>query len=318
MKQTLLIVLTLMPILLFSQYTYDKLKVDFLTSTQEAKAYTYGNLRLYPIRASERFKKEFSALGKYVSLKEAMEKKKVRITEKGNGAEVNELWIENNSMDTIIVLSGEIVKGGKQDRIIEKDQLLEPKSGKTRLKVFCVESGRWSRQVGSNGENFNTHYTVGTMSLRKVVDKEHDQSKVWSKVEEINQKNKTTSNTSTYTAMDNSATFKKTLKEYLDFFSVKLGSDADLIGVVVVSGDKVLGTDMFATSALFKENLDNLLHAYATEAILNGQPITIHTETVKSYMDKLLSNEKLQEQTLKEKGSKFEVSGKKLKLASYD
>lgn len=75
---------------------------------------------------------------------------------------------------------------------------------------------------------------------------------------------------------------------------------------------------MFATLLQFKENLDNLLHAYATEDILNRKPVTIRTEMVKKYTDKLLINENMQEHTLKEKGSKFEVSGKKLKLASYD
>lgn len=71
------------------------------------------------------------------------------------------------------------------------------------------------------------------MSLRKVVDNDHDQNKVWSKVGEINEKNKTNSSTKTYTVMDNSSAFKRNIKKYLDFFNAKLSSDADLIGVVI-------------------------------------------------------------------------------------
>ena len=317
MKSIILAVLTAMPSLIFAQYTYDKLVVNFLQTAEEAKKFTFENLRLYPILAKDNFKNQFRDVGKYMTLKDAMATRKVKIAEKKNGGSVNELTIENISQDTIIVISGEIVKGGQQDRIIQKDMLLEPKSGKKKLPVFCVESGRWSARNG-NGENFNTHYTVGTMSLRKVVEKEADQQKVWSKVDEINSKNKTLTNTKTYTAMGQSAAFTSKLKLYLNFFQTKFSADLDVIGVVVVSGDKVLGCDMFATSPLFKQNFDNLLHAYATEAIVNGKPVNILPAAVRGYMDQLLSNERVQETTLKAKGNKFEEKGRKLRVTSFD
>ncbi len=130
MKSILLAVFTAMPVIIFAQYTYDHLQVNFLTSAPEANNFTYENLRLYPVHQKDNFKKQFSDVGKYLSLKEAMDKKKVRISEKGQGASVNELTIENLSTDTVIVITGQIVKGGQQDRIINKDFLLKPKSGK--------------------------------------------------------------------------------------------------------------------------------------------------------------------------------------------
>jgi hypothetical protein len=317
MKSILLAVLTAMPTFMFAQYTYDKLLVDFLQKGEEAKKYTFENLRLYPIHAKEGFKKEFRDVGNYMSLQDAMEKKKIKVTENMEGASVNELTVENISADTIIIITGEIVKGGKQDRIIDKDMLLKPKSGKVKLPVFCVESGRWSSR-NAKSEEFNVQYNVATMSLRKVVEKEADQQKVWSKVDEINSKNKTVSDTKTYTAIDRSAAFKTKLNAYLLFFKTRFSSEQDVIGVVVASGDKVFGCDMFATPQLFKQNFDNLLHAYSTEAILNGKPPTISSNAVKGYMDKLLTNEQMQESTLKEKGNKFEEKGKKLRVTSFD
>jgi hypothetical protein len=317
MKSIFLAVLTAMPSLIFAQYTYDKLQVNFLQSAEEAKKFTFENLRLYPIRAKDNFKNQFRDVGKYMALKDAMTAKKVKIAENKGGASVNELTIENISQDTIIIISGEIVKGGQQDRIIQKDMLLEPKSGKKKLPVFCVESGRWSAR-NANDADFSAHYSVGTMSLRKVVEKEADQQKVWSKVDEMNSKNKTLTNTKTYTAMDRSAPFSAKLKSYLGFFQTKFSADQDVIGVVVVSGDKVLGCDMFATAPLFKQNFENLLHAYATEAIINGKPVNISPDAVRGYMDKLLSNERIQETTLKANGNKFEEKGRKLRVTSFD
>jgi hypothetical protein len=66
------------------------------------------------------------------------------------------------------------------------------------------------------------------------------------------------------------------------------------------------------------QNFDGLLHSYATEAIINGKPVTITQATVDKYANDLLGNEKKQEETLKKKGSKFEEKGKKIRISSFD
>ena len=143
MKQILPVILMALPLFSLSQYTYKNLHVNY-SEADAAKSYTYENLRLYPVYANENFKNEFRTVGKYLTLQDALAKNKIKITEKNNGGSVNNLTIENISSDTIIIICGDVVKGGKQDRIIQNDILLRPKSGKQDLQVFCVESGRWS------------------------------------------------------------------------------------------------------------------------------------------------------------------------------
>ena len=342
MKPTLFTILMVLPFLCFSQYTYKNLQVNFLESGNDLKNYSFQNLRLYPIYARQSFKSQFKNVGNYMPLQEAVQKKKIKITEKTNGGSVNNLTIENISSDTIIIICGDVIKGGQQDRIVQKDFLLKPKSGKKNLEVFCVESGRWHAQepppppaptrqptsrVSRNFTNnvkeveeakFEDHHNKGSMSLRKVVEKEKDQSKVWSKVEEINMKNKTTTATKTYTAVSSSTDFSKKLNSYLQFFKNKFVADSNVIGVIVVTGNKVLGCDMFAAPTLFKSQYQSLLHSYATEAIISGQAITIKPEVVKAYMDKLLANETIQQTTLKQKGNSFVEKGTKLRVSSFD
>jgi len=282
---------------------------------------------LYPVYAKQTFTNEFKGVGKYMTLQEAITKNKVKITENSSSGEVNTLRIENISTDTIIVITGDVVKGGKQDRIVNKDLLLKPKSGKKDLPVFCVESGRWSgggNQMSSRNytaaapAEFKGHYNKGSMGLRKVVEKQKDQGKVWEKVDEINNSNKTATSTKTYTALTNSADFTKKLDKYIGFYKSKFANDPAVIGVVVVTGNKVLGCDMFATHDLFIQQYESLLHSYATEAILNGKPVTASPAIVKTYMDKLLNDENIQLQTLKEKGNSFTEKGKKLRVSSFD
>ena len=328
--KSLFTILLILPLICLAQYTYNHLQVNFLETPALTKNYTYQNLRLYPVYAKESFKAQFKTLGKYMSLQEAIQRKKLKITEKPGGGSVNNLTVENISADTIIIICGDVIKGGQQDRIIQKDIVLKPKSNKQNLDVFCVESGRWSarnevisaRPTNSvspqEGAKFENYYNKGSMSLRKVVEKEKDQGKVWQKVEEMNLVNKTTTPTNTYTALINSSDFNSKLAGYIKFFKDKFAADTSIIGVIVVTGNQVLGCDMFATPALFKSQYQSLLHSYVTEVILKGQPVTANTSVVKIYMDKLLKDENTQKATLKEKGNAFIENGKKLRVSSFD
>lgn len=327
MKPLLLAVILALPAFCLSQYTYQHLQVNFLETPTAANAYTYKHLRLYPVYAKESFRNQLNGIGKYTSLPDAVRTNKVRIHEQSEEGAVDALIIENLSQDTIIVLPGDIIKGGKQDRVIRKDLVLAPRSGKHTLPVFCVESGRWSADTSPRSSEFreskqaatfNSYHSKATVSLRKVVEKEKNQQKVWQQVEEINIMNETLTPTKTYTAITTSADFSKQLRAYIAFFGDRLQGDSRTIGVAVVSGNTVLGCDLFATHDLFASQLESLLQSYATEAILNGKPVQIGGQAVRSYLDALLKSEPLQTATLQAKGSSFMHHGKKLRVSSFD
>jgi hypothetical protein len=82
-----------------------------------------------------------------LTLQEAMARKSVNVIETGS---VNELQIENTGTEDIFVQSGDIVKGGKQDRVLMVSLLLPPKSGKVGIASFCVEQGRWTARGKEN------------------------------------------------------------------------------------------------------------------------------------------------------------------------
>ena len=114
MKRITLASLLVMPFICIAQYTYKNLDVNFLETDKSVKEYTYENLRLYPVYAKEGFKTEFKSLGKYMTLQEALAKNKVKITEKSNSGTVNTLLVENVSADTIIIITGDVIKGGNR------------------------------------------------------------------------------------------------------------------------------------------------------------------------------------------------------------
>src|SRR5437867_7541623 len=105
----------------------------------------------------------------------------------GGGAQVNQLVLVNNSKRPLILLAGEIVTGGKQDRVIGKDRIIPAESDPVDLGVFCVEPGRW---VGSS-DRFGVVGGVGgavpaapiaSPSVRAKAMADKDQQQVWSEV----------------------------------------------------------------------------------------------------------------------------------------
>jgi hypothetical protein len=76
-----------------------------------------------------------------LSLQEAMARGVVTVRETGR---VSELVIENTGGEAVFIQAGDIVKGGKQDRVLAVSLLVEPKSGAVPIGAFCVEQGRWA------------------------------------------------------------------------------------------------------------------------------------------------------------------------------
>src|SRR5688500_10703019 len=99
---------------------------------------TYKNLRLVPVHANDIFLLSHQGLGNYTNLKDAIEGGKIVISEMPSGETVNTLFAENVSRDTLFLMAGEIVQGGKQDRMIAKNFLIAP-GEKVDLSAFCVE-----------------------------------------------------------------------------------------------------------------------------------------------------------------------------------
>lgn len=322
----------------YAQYKHENLKIKSssveVNNTAPADfdmSFNFENLRLYPIIANTSFHAEHKDLGNFVLLKEAIDKKKIVITETGasqlnNSSEprnsntnvsgtVNTLFAKNDSKDTVFIMAGEVVKGGKQDRVVAQDIIILP-GEKVDLSAFCVEKNRWSTKDGNNGK-FTGTYNVANMDIRKTVTTEKNQSQVWKKVDEQTAKNGASSSTSTYTNLENSAEYQKKLKRYMDVFQASFKEDKNVIGVIAVTGDKVMGCDMFATHDLFIKSYEGLIHSYVGEAITNGKPVTISNDEVFTYLDKILIEEAKQNETIKQNGDVYEWNNKKVHISTY-
>lgn len=290
-----------------------------LQADETATKYTLKNMRIYPVLARASFVNVHKDVGKYTSLSDALKQKKLVITEDQEGGQVNKLYAENISKDTIMILGGEVISGGKQDRMIANDFILPPKCGKRDLSVFCVEHGRWDYKVqgGNAATTFSFCTGLASTQVRKAGNVKQNQSYVWDRVQDVTAKNNSESSTGAYTALDTNTTYKKEIVEYTPFFKKILAANPSTIGMVVVTGDSILGCELFATHDLLMQHADNLINSYATEAMTNGSKVTISNNKVQKYVNNLLADEIKQEKLIKENGTQLKDKNKKLHIAFY-
>ena len=80
--------------------------------------------------------------GNWQTLDEAIDHGTLVIREKGGGS-VPTVSVENRSRETyILLMTGDVIKGGMQTRTVRHDTVLGPRQ-RIDLDVFCVEAQRW-------------------------------------------------------------------------------------------------------------------------------------------------------------------------------
>ena len=250
----------------------------------------HGNLTVFPVAAASSHNTQA-----FLTLDEGLRSGEVIVTEGGNvqplmrrgnrpvthdGAQVNQLVLVNNSKRPLILLAGEIVTGGKQDRVIGKDRLVPAESDPIDLGVFCVEPGRWvatSAKFGSLG----TAMAQPAVRARAMSDK--DQAKVWSEV-----RNAQTvvasrlpapaaaevAGTSSYAGVMQNEEVKHQVDSIAEPIQRNYQSliqqlrERNAVGVVVAVNEEIIWADIFASTNLLEKYWPKLVRSYAAEAFV--------------------------------------------------
>jgi hypothetical protein len=277
----------------------------------------HGSLTVFPVVAPRSY-----STGEFLTLDEGLRSGDVVVTEYGsvrgllrrratpamqhNGAEVNRLVLVNNSKRPLLLLAGEIVTGGKQDRVIGKDRIVPAESDPVDLSVFCVEPGRWvatSDRFGASGTTYAAAGVgsgsgggigppAGTImaqpSVRAKAMGDKDQNQVWAEVRRQQSsmavelapsapqasRDEIRSTSSYAHVMEN-----KDVKEKIDEVAkpieqnyqslIKQLRDRKAVGVVVAVNGRIIWSDVFASTELLEKYWPKLVRSYASEAVVS-------------------------------------------------
>lgn len=275
-------------------------------------AIIYRNLKLIPIKRIETLNDSGFHTPSSISLKAGMANGSVKLKERGNYMidNINVLLIENKSGKDLVIKSGEIVMGGRQDRVFARDTVLA--AGKTHLvPVFCIEENRWSEKE----KKFIYRGTTGS-GLQAIIDTAHNQTKVWDEIRRLLKQNNQTASSS-YATLLNNKKIADTTNQYSRYFLQELRrKDSSIVGIIASTGNKLLGADVFISTSLFYQTLPGLLEKYSTEAILTGTAASTNHNKEAGYANEMLLPQ-TQPVFLSKKGKRFFYKGVLIQMTGF-
>jgi hypothetical protein len=261
---------------------------------------TYENLTVFPVVSSTGYD-----TGAFLTLEEGLARGEVLVQEQGidgmvrnrdgsrpavrsyGGPSVNQLVLVNRSKQPLVLLAGELVSGGKQDRVIAKDRIVAPGAEPLPLDVFCVEHGRWSA-----GANFTSAATIVHPSVREQAAVKQKQADVWASVtagsmaksapaapparvsrEALDSAVEAEAPTQSYSKIYESRGVAPSVDAMVRevqrrFHRETAGLKGErVVGVVIAYGGEVAWSDIFASAELFEQYWNKLLRSYAVEAV---------------------------------------------------
>lgn len=295
----------------------DNTSIGLTNLSLDAAALQHGNLTIYPIIAKNAEQCKY----RFTTLEEGLKNGTVIISEQGEtptsavdmrninrgripsdrtrnipeeemamGGAVNTLVLHNTGKDTLFIMAGDVIGGGRQDRVIAQDMLIAPgksASPGTPIPVFCVEPHRWNYEEGHGADNtegkFAFYGHTVACNVRSAVVNEQNQGRVWEEVGTITAANKSSTSTGTYNALNDNKTFTNSREDYLNFFAHQFDSKSNVVGVVVVNGDHITGCDIFGCNGLFRQRYESLLHGYIADAISFNKAGKVSETQVNAY-----------------------------------
>jgi hypothetical protein len=211
----------------------------------------------------------------------------VYVPQTNTGASVNQLVLINRSRRPLLLLAGELVSGGKQDRVIGKDRIIPAGAPPLPLSVFCVEHGRWT-----GVSQFSAANTIVHPSVRERAAVDQKQKEVWDAVrggttskaapaapaarmsmQDIQGAIDTNGRTEAYEKIYQSRAVGVSIDDFVEEVRARFAratsglKDERIVGVVVAYGSEVAWSDIFASGDLFDHYWNKLLRSYAVEAL---------------------------------------------------
>jgi len=253
--------------------------------------YTHNRLTVFPVLADSS-----TPRADLITLDQGLRSGQITITELGaagnsrtaaqqgsDNAEVNRLALVNKSGKPLVLIAGEMIVGGRQDRIVGHDCIIESSNTPVPLDVFCVEHGRWSGSAsfaeniggsaatggtgaGSSDATVSVSQGLALPNIREKAQAKKSQQEVWNAVSESLTVNSSRNSTGDLNGLYLDKNVISKLETYQDAFKDRLSGE-NVIGVVAAIGDKIISADVFANHFLFEAYWPKILKSYALEAL---------------------------------------------------
>ncbi len=247
---------------------------------------TDGRLTLYPL-----LPKGPVDDSDYLTLDEALDKKLLRVAETSESGTVNTLHVTSTAKGPIFAMAGELLLGGKQDRIVGQAVVIPAGAKGLAVPVFCVEHGRWN---GGDGR-FGSGKALVHTKLRQTASFK-GQGDVWNEVAKTNAKLSTQNATDTYRAAQQKLG-KETASGTKRVLAALDKAGGKVVGVAVAVGNDVRSVEAYISPKLWGRLREKILASYVGEALADAGPVGEHLrrpseKDVQAFMTRAVSAKK--------------------------
>jgi hypothetical protein len=201
--------------------------------------------------------------GRWQTLDEAIDHGTLVIREK-DGGNVPTVSVENRGIDTyILLMTGDVIKGGMQTRTVRQDTVLGPRQ-RIDLDVFCVEAQRWEGAVTFSSGKFQA-----PQSIKGEIRGGGGQSEVWSRVAENNAALGTENASHSLEVAVKDSTIEKKLAVVRKRIVPEIPRGT--VGFIFVHGGRAVGAEFFGSEALARAELPQFLDSYTVDYVIRAK-----------------------------------------------
>lgn len=169
------------------------------------------------------------------------------------------LRTKNTGRSPVFLMAGEILLGGRQNRIVREDVLLPAESGFVDVPVYCGEQRRWEggKQV------FQSSGNLAGRAVRSMAAKAAPQSEVWQSIDSQLSSAKVEAPTRNYQAVYDDKEVQRAAAGAVQGLRPVLSRET--VGVVVYSRGRLLSCDVFSDPELLAQLWDKICRAQAVD-----------------------------------------------------
>ena len=196
---------------------------------------------------------------------------------------VNTLVVKNNAITPLLLVDGEEIIGGDQNRIVNATILIEAKS-EMMVPVNCTEHGRWGYKHEFKHSDYIANYRTRSAKVRASMTNGNEQSAVWDAIDVLESDRGFSSPTQAMSESYEDA--KAYLGEFIDEFKIEKGQS----GVVVIVDGEIKGFEIFLNSDVYSQYHEKIIKSYLIDAKINNDVFAIDIDAVKNTISNALDS----------------------------
>ena len=217
-----------------------------------------------------------------LTLKKGLQLGLVKVSECDHSV-VNTLVVKNRAVTPLILIDGDEVVGGDQNRIVNATMLIDAQTS-MKIHVSCSERGRWGYKSEFKQSQYIANYNTRRAKAYASRKSDSYQEEIWSSIDALEHDNAFSSPTS---AMEESyINLRKDHNKIVSEFKVVDGQN----GVLIIVDGEIKGFELFLNSAIYKEFHEKILRSYLIDSKLNNQTFTVNVDHAREIINNALNS----------------------------